>query len=604
MVKARRFTRNRYTIHMDAFGLAIGTFLFAMPHLAMGQGGLVCAWPGLPFPGELLAVILASAVAPLLPKRVRMHLPAALLVAGAALAVFEAWCLGQGHAGMNAIVIGLVEEILHGGAVALWVVCLRLEDNAPSRKLPAFVYAAAALGAALWYVGIRELQLGPDFTLKQADLVSWGLTLVWSIDAVIFLMLTAGDEGGFPATLAVFGGVLQGNRTWWVLDGFGIHAPLSGVAIIAVAVLSMAAAAALAQRSPTGSPTDANTDDTIAQQGLLPTARADEASLTAREREVIELALAGATVDETAEQLGIARATAGTYRSRALTKLDMRSVQEFLATLRQDEGVTAQLGNPEAEPHFPLWNARSAIVAAALVSIGTSLRLVPSNQVVTLILVAAFTCAFVAGIVIIVRDGQTPCPSNGPVSLLIGTACALIVAGCAYGPAIYLVRRIVVACFVSYAALLALGEEGLAETLTWFGLTGLVLALPGPHVSVVASSAGWATGTAAFFALSAHLIRGLKRERRLADLANASLEADERTLAYLRGRGLGELEARVALLTAQGFDRASVAGALSVSPSTVASYRSAAYAALGVNDRRALAAKLSEQAGLNERNRL
>ena len=186
---------------------------------------------------------------------------------------------------------------------------------------------------------------------------------------------------------------------------------------------------------------------------------------------------------------------------------------------------------------------------------------------------------------------------------LIGAACALIVTGCVYGPGIYLVRRIVVACVVAYAALLALGTEDMPWALPWLGLVGLALAVPGPHVSVVVSSAGWATGTATFLVLCAYLIRDGARERRLADLANASLAADERTLSYLRGRGLGELEAQIALLTAQGFDRASIAQVLSVSPSTVAAYRSKGYSTLGVSDRKALARILSEQTGFADRER-
>ena len=586
---------------MDAFGLAIGTFLLTLPHLAMGQGGLVAAWPGLPFPGELLAVILASTLAPHVPKRLRPHLPATLLAAGGALALFEAWCLGQGHAGMNAIVIELVEEILHGAAVALWVVCLRLERDDRPRKLLAPVYAPAALGGALWYVGIQGLYLDPSFTLKQADLVGWGLTLVWSVDAAIFLMLAAEGEDGFPATLAVFAGVLFGNRAWWALDGLGIHVPFSDLTIVAVAVLLMAAAATMAQRIPTRNPSDVATGDTPVQQGLLPSERADATGLTTREREVIELALAGATVDETAEALGIARATAGTYRSRALAKLDVHSIQALLGELRQNEEVVTPTEENGPEPHPTLWDARYAVVGAALVAIAALLRLLPTERLVSLVLILAFTCAFAAGLAGFARNGQASRPSNGFVPMLIGASCALIVTGCAFGPGIYLVRRIVISAFVCYATLLVLDTKDVPETLMWFGLTGLVLALPGPHVSVVVSSAGWATGSAAFFTLLAHLVHELKRERRLADLANATLAADGRKLAYLRGRGLGELEAQVALLTAQGFDRASIAKTLSISPSTVASYRSATYAALGINDRKALAATLSGQTGRSDK---
>ena len=587
---------------MDAFGLAIGTFLLALPHLALAQGGLVAAWPGLPFPGELLAVIAASAAAPNVPKRLRTHMPAALLVAGGTLVLFEAWCLGQGHAGMNAIVVGLVEEILHGAAVALWVICLRLEDAGCTRKLDALPFVAAALGGVLWYVGMQELHLDTTFYMAQIDLISWGFTLVWSACAATFLMLTErGREPTFLATLAVFAGVLAGNRLWWVLDAFGVHVPISGMAIAAIAVLLMAAAAVLTRRLPAETPAPEKADEAADQQGLLSSERVHAAALTARERTVIEFALAGATVDETAEALGIARATAGTYRSRALAKLGMHSIQELLGEIRQLEGVSMPAAVDDAEPRPALWDARLAVAAASLVAIAALLRLLPTERLVNLVLILIFTCAFAAGLAGFARSGQASHPSNGSVPMLIGAACALIVTGCAFGPGIYLVRRIVISAFVCYATLLVLDTKDVPETLMWFGLTGLVLALPGPHVSVVVSSAGWATGSAAFFTLLAHLVHELKRERRLADLANATLAADGRKLAYLRGRGLGELEAQVALLTAQGFDRASIAKTLSISPSTVASYRSATYAALGINDRKALAATLSGQTGRSDK---
>lgn len=75
---------------------------------------------------------------------------------------------------------------------------------------------------------------------------------------------------------------------------------------------------------------------------------------------------------------------------------------------------------------------------------------------------------------------------------------------------------------------------------------------------------------------------------------------DEGPLLYLRGRGLGELQAKVALATALGFSRKAIAKHEHVSPLTVDSYRTRAYSQLHVGSKAELAEILRREGGLSK----
>ena len=59
----------------------------------------------------------------------------------------------------------------------------------------------------------------------------------------------------------------------------------------------------------------------------------------------------------------------------------------------------------------------------------------------------------------------------------------------------------------------------------------------------------------------------------LAAIASTELERDARILAYLNGRGLKELVAQMALLTARDYPLGGIAATLGLSESTVTHYR-------------------------------
>ena len=605
---------------MNVVGLAIGVLLLAIPHLAAAQTGFVAAWGGLPFPGELLAVILAGTLAPHVPNKLRPHAPTALIASASLLAAFEAWCLAQGHAGMNAIAVGLAEEALHGLAMALWVVWLAFERAGRGGEANVALYVAAGLSGALWYAGMGELRLDEAMDVASIELVGWGFTLAWSVCAVAFLHRESGrGTRGSLAVVAVFSGVLLGNRGWWILYPLDVRFLIPGPVLAAVSVAIMLVCAILAWvLSARALPEDCDTMEEPAS--LLDAAGLDTAQLTAREREALELALEGATVDRSAESMGIARSTVASYRSRALSKLGIGSTQELLAMIREKESIAepsekreeaARVWQSRACQSF--WDPKRASQAALLLALSLAVRFLVPQAFANALIVTIFACVFVAGIKALLRIRQKGSTAEIMVALLIGGACALALAGCAFGPKIYLARRIVLSLPIIYLLLSVLrhfpyaGSSASGQScpymrvravaLTSAGLVGCALVPPGAHAIVVLTGAGWTTGFAVCVLVCAELLCATAHDRRLADLANASLAGDERKLAYLRGCGLGELEASVALLTAQGFNRSQTAASLAVSPSTVSAYRSSAYRALGVTDRQGLAALLSEQAG-------
>ena len=596
---------------MGIIGLVAGVFVLALPHLAAAQTGLVAAWPGLPFPGELLAVILAAVLTSHIPKRFQSRIFPAFVGVSAALAAFEAWSMGQGLADMNSIVVGLIEEVLQGTAFALWLAWLILERADSRGKISVPLYVAAGLAGALWYAGMQELRLLENMDIASIELMSWGITLVWALGAVAFLYRGTWDgTGGSLAAVALFSGVLLGNRGWWILYPLDVRFPVSAYFVAGAAVVLMLVVAIVAWVLPSAGPSlmPASLEE---EQSLLDTACLDTSSLTAREREVLELALEGATVDQTAELLGIARSTVASYRSRALSKLGGLSVQDLLVMIRKREGIVSPVDTRDsgAISRQPLWNAWYAAYAALLAIVALAARfLVPQsfvNSLLTLLCVAVFT----AGVQGVLRLRHKVSASEISIGLLVGAAGAFVFTGCVFGPQIYLARRVVISVLIAYLLLAVMGSFAAhthddetqdtpyhrvrAVALLCAGLVGCALVPPGSHATVILSSAGWATGLAAFALICGELLCVASRKRRLADLANASLAGETRQLAYLQGCGLGELEAKVALLTAQGFSRAQIATALALAPSTVSSYRSSVYAALGVVDKQGLATVLS-----------
>lgn len=116
--------------------------------------------------------------------------------------------------------------------------------------------------------------------------------------------------------------------------------------------------------------------------------------------------------------------------------------------------------------------------------------------------------------------------------------------------------------------------------------------------SLVSVDYGWLSAAAMvghpigvlWVASAALLPRGAASEALVSD--------EERCVLYLRGRGLGELEARVVTWVASGAGTPLICERLHVAPGTVSAYRARAYARLGVHSSRELAELLAHDVGV------
>lgn len=286
----------------------------------------------------------------------------------------------------------------------------------------------------------------------------------------------------------------------------------------------------------------------------------EEAGLSERERSVVEGLLCGKTLACLSHELGISASTVATYRNRACEKLGLSSVDE----LRAQAGATAA-GEGRAGAEDPAWRLDVDSPAAAPL------------LVVTFLVSALFWRAWGDGFAFV-------------VGLLVLALCAL---GSVIGiRAMRLVPTMPVVPSRRMAALLV----GVFFASSAFASPSLVLAAPN-HLSDWAGIAFAIAFAALLFGGCAWLVGALTQSAASAPCEDVPADAGERCVLYLRGRGLGELEARAVALVAQGRGAQGICEELHIARGTLNSYRAHAYASLGVHSRADLAALLCRDVG-------
>lgn len=275
------------------------------------------------------------------------------------------------------------------------------------------------------------------------------------------------------------------------------------------------------------------------------------ASLTEREREVAELLVTGCTQAQAAEALGISASSVGTYRSRACDKLGIASL---------DELVPRELGASRVPPALDVGSVGSVPLALLALFAGMTLRLLAySTPYGSLVDVGAV--AFVLAAL------------GAPWALLV--AYARLRGMCVRPRA--LSGRLVLLVASLFALGLLFGGSGLATGIA-LGSVWLRIELLGPI--------GYA---ACILALAPHLLWPREREALVLD--------EERCVLYLRGRGAGELQARVLAEIAAGRTAPEICESLHVARGTVSAYRAQGYELLGVHSSRELSDLLARDVG-------
>lgn len=275
-------------------------------------------------------------------------------------------------------------------------------------------------------------------------------------------------------------------------------------------------------------------------------------ALTEREREVAELLVSGSTQAQAAEALGISASSVSTYRSRACEKLGLASLDELVPPSR---GAAAQ------PPKLDVGRAGSLpLMALALFS----------------------------GMIVHHVTNYSSLASPGHQ------------AGVLAFPVLALTLPWLV--LLAYARLQGMRlrhrETSGRLALVLIALAGLGLCAGGsqpiwvelPSRSMVSASVPAAVGyDIALVLLAPHLLWPHERVSNELDV--------ERCVLYLRGRGSGELQARVLVEIALGRSAPEICESLHVARGTVSAYRAQGYERLGVHSSRELADLLARDVG-------
>lgn len=333
------------------------------------------------------------------------------------------------------------------------------------------------------------------------------------------------------------------------------------------------------------------------------------AVLSPREKQVFIAWLQGKKNPEIAEELGLAVGTIATYRNRALEKLDIDS--EEIRALRsgtQAEDTVVEVEPVTQEHGLFLWGPVFIVFAA------TSLLAVffggaPQSCLRGIVLALAI-CG------VLCSDGRDrAAAANAPFPYerlwpFASGALLLIEA--------YRVASVFTApqFFLSHLVICVVAIAVIALPIVWSSRLGEIrcppFLLPSRKTGCYCLSLGLSLTYSTFFysvlglqpllcavvLLAINIVLLLKTREEL-DVSSLSCGCEEeRVLCYLRGRGLNELQARVAFLTCAGKTRTDICGELCIAPGTVNSCRATAYRLLSVHSADELRKLLNSEAGL------
>ncbi len=362
-------------------------------------------------------------------------------------------------------------------------------------------------------------------------------------------------------------------------------------------------------------------------------------ALTERESRVLELSLRHMKTHEIARELGVAASTVATYRSRALAKLGADGVEDLVMRILVRCGVLEDMPPSDSsdEPEHAAgvgslnelgsnkptgadgrreaprrrWLSRRVrrVFVAVLVWLAYGLvgSLAPAEGGAWILPPLLFVGAVAAG----ARDfacedagGEAVGRPFADVALaLMGASLVLLMAVVVVCPTIYLVPFLLIGSLcVGVSADVVLSQHRNApasRVLLWlsFGLIGCALCGLGTQFVSFTRAPLRAAIVSVMLLLLAIVAFRAGDSAMVASAANVVLSGEARAIAYLEGRGLGRLQAKIALLTAYGLSRDQISEALYASVSTVSNYRSSAYKALGVKGGRELAELLQRDAG-------
>ena len=309
-------------------------------------------------------------------------------------------------------------------------------------------------------------------------------------------------------------------------------------------------------------------------------------NLSRREREVLELTLAGKSGREIADALRIAPSTVGSYRARTYEKLGVASKREVLSSVSLL--FSDKKSGPDNEGSFPdktvTPSALFILLSCVICSIvGRSIY--RPFLVLAVVLVTSVICCIAAWPADVRRVDAAACLSGASAGFAL---CAALYSNWVVAP--------LVAGALIVAGSFSVHWPNWGHLLLTASCASLFIPGLGFAGNLVDSPVSMLL-LAGFLFVVAGLVGNTLKQKGEAQALELVLVGERRAMAYLEGRGLSELKAKIVLLTVCGFDSASIADGLYVSMSTVSNYRSGAYKALSVSNREELASLLRRDAG-------
>lgn len=465
-------------------------------------------------------------------------------------------------------------------------------------------WGSFALGALSLACSIAMSAMGPDGLLGPWAVAAFGVCA-----AVVLSISYYVTADGARCTGAFFCGSLlmsaiQRFINWRCISIFEMPA-WAAISLCLVTVAGTVALFVLArwqgeaiQEGPRGTCGDerpsAEDPASVVREALL--GLRGGGALSERELEVACGLACGHPVAEIAQELGVSASTVSTYRARAYEKLGVETNAQLVASL------TRPSSQPDSEDaQKPIFRSRllpgvalaAACVAGCLCGCYEGDGALVAYNVA---LVAAGALLIAVGPIRIGEGGQSLGYSLAGVLVGLSMSAVLVLSPVAPGGFLG-VALFAFVLAISVVASVWAAQEGLGSQQALGAGLGLLAMISVSYSGRYISPWMLLCFTLACIAAAAVLLWAGARGRR-GKLVEKTLDGEVRARLYLEGRGLSSLEAGVALMAARGATAAETALALSMSPSSVAAYKSRGLKKLGVEGVDELRELLKKDAGL------
>lgn len=341
-------------------------------------------------------------------------------------------------------------------------------------------------------------------------------------------------------------------------------------------------------------------------------------SLSERQRQVLTMASVGLSDAEIAQSLGLTPGTVSNHKRRGLERLGLPGV----ADLRENDRAQDAQAVAELPPRRPVAKVILGIGIAALICIAPFIPLAPDIAYCLALFLGLITCLASMILPQSQSRGFTD-RQNKEVQELQSNVCAFsfvlgigialcwsfssTVTAIAVCASLFLIvgggfsGRIATKGTPSpHSSGLRIADDTTLSTALAFMAAGLILAAHASQLlgMLPATASRCHLVTQLCVAITAVRLTGiLIRLGRVNAASEAPVDVSTHTKVFLRSKGVGDLEAEILTLSAQGYTRPQICDLLHVAAGTVNSCRASAYKKLGIHSKGELLELLGETAG-------